>query len=187
MSSVKFAVTHPHPQHNYSPCNRSNIDTSRYLHAEKHQYEEVLSRYEKTPHFDVNQLLETDSDGLEQRMNSPNTCSHDPLVDNKEQYDKICQYEGISRYEKVSHCDVNQVGMYTLEAASENKNGHEQRINNPNTCFHDPGPLKVDNPGHYNRICRYESISHYEKAPHCDPSLISSSQKIMGDEQWPPP
>ncbi|MGJ8945906.1 hypothetical protein AB9K17_23745, partial [Salmonella enterica subsp. enterica serovar Kentucky] len=56
----------------------------------------------------------------------------------------------------------------------------EQRMNIPNTCSHDL--QEETNPGHYDKICWYERVSHYEKAPHCHLTL-----KKMGDEQGPPP
>ena len=47
--------------------------------------------------------------------------------------------------------------------------------------------LQVEKRGHYDQICQYESISHYEKVPHCDFALIASTQrKPVHDEKLPP-
>ena len=166
---------------------RSSVDTSQCLHADSYHYEEI-SQYEKIPSSDVNQIKA--SKHLEQ-----NTHSHDLQVGH---------YEMINHYEKAPHCDLSQITsaqrmLIIYDERYQNKEtgkdgktlcSDAKQIETAsedleqNTRSHD---LQVDKRGHYDQICQYESISHYEKVPHCDLALISSTQrKPVHDEKLPP-
>jgi hypothetical protein len=94
-------------------------------------------------------------------------------VDQRGHYD---QYERIAQYEKVPHCDLSLISSTQRKPCSD-INQNEQ---NTNSC-----DLQVHQRGHYDQICQYERIAHYEKVPHCDFSLISSTQRKQA--HGPPP
>ena len=182
----------------------TSVDTSQCLHAESYHYEKV-SQYEKIPSSDVNEengqdaktpcsdaeQIEPASEDLEQ-----NTRSHDLQVGH---------YEMINRYEKAPHCDLSLIAsaqgtqIIHNERYYNEENGQDAKTPcsdakqieaasedlEQNTRSHD---LQVDKRGHYDQICQYESISHYEKVPHCDLALIASAQrKQVRDVKWPQP
>lgn len=173
--------------------NRSSVDTSRCLHAESYQYEEINSQYKKIPNSDVNQtLLETALEDLEQ-----NTCSHDLQVGHYN--NQSCHYERINDYEKVPHCDLSLIPSLQRKPIRDKCHLYKEREESScsdvnqillqrasedleqNACSCD---LKVGKRGHCDQISQYERISHYEKVPHCDLALISSAQrKAVRDEK----
>ena len=155
------------------------------IHDERHCNEEN-GQDVKTPCSDAKQI-ETVSKDLEQ-----DTRSHDLQVGH---------YEMINHYEKVPHCDLSLITSTQRtpiihdERYYDEDNGQDAKTSRSdakqietasedlkqNTHSHD---LQVDKRGH----CQYESISHYEKIPHCDLALISSAQrKPVYDEKLPSP
>ena len=140
--------------------------------------------------------LDKSTQKQEQQDLEQNTHSHDLQVGH---------YEMISHYEKAPHCDLSliasaqRIPIIHDECYYNEENGQDAKIPcsdakqieaasedlEQNTRSHD---LQVEKRGHYDQICQYESISHYEKVPHCDLALISSAQrKPVHDEKLPPP
>ena len=192
-----------------NPHNYMNNELSDAIYPVAHPQLLVIAKSDKSTQEQEKPHLQLATTNLSSTIHlEQNIRSSDLQVDERGHYDQICQYETISHYEKVPHCDLALIASTQrilpvihdecyyneensqdakppcsdakqIEAASDSEDIEQ------NTHSHN---LQVDKRGHRDQNCQYESISHYEKVPHCDLALISSAQrKPVHDEKLPPP